>query len=429
MDDKAQMSFIIESPYIAALKREHLLSYCSFCFQSASIRCVECQSVVYCDDQCREKDRVVHQRECQFIREKNNEDVLLRMLIRVISRLEVDQGEPEVDLWENLPPSIRRRCWSDLLSHRDQLIHSERHRDLWIQLNDQLQRFFPGQFDQVDLFDIFGKLLINRFRVGIHRDLREGRIAIGWAIYLTTSVFNHSCEPDLFQCSFNLKMRLKLNSRRLTSIPEDTASFNRLTVSYRHQNDFRLKDELSYIPMRDERRRFVSFFFFRCHCRWCDDEQRNQHEEFLSNRLCSHCGEFLLLRPSHQHDNQWIFICPNTNQIIDRMTLTNDDDLRIYENVFHQRSVVLNQKKEKLFFIYRKETKNAQLAIQLGEELIEFYDHYFHDSSIYPKMVLVDLISLHQSTGQVQRAKELNEKLEQLWKEDYSSLLPSAKDH
>ena len=74
-------------------------------------------------------------------------------------------------------------------------------------------------------------------------------------------------------------------------------------------------------------------------------------------------------------------------------------------------------------------TTSAQPAIQLGEELIEVYDHYFHESSIHPKMILVDLISLHQSTGQVQRAKELNDKLEKLWIEHYSPLFSSARDH
>lgn len=175
--------------------------------------------------------------------------------------MKLDDGQPKEDLCENLSRKIGRRSWNDLLSHRDEILQSDRHKNLWLKTENQFEKYFSSKFDQIDLLEIFGKLLINRFRVGIHENLLDGRIAIGWVIYLTISGLNHSCQPDFYQCSFNLQIRLK-SSENLKEIPCETSEFYRLTLSYRHQNDFRPENWISYVPRRNQRRTFLKFFFF-----------------------------------------------------------------------------------------------------------------------------------------------------------------------
>ena len=448
-----KMSLIIEAPYIAALKECSLSSRCSSCFQSASVKCPECQVMVYCNEECRMKDKIFHQFECQTYRnhldrDRFDEMVLVRMIARVIIRLGIDDGEPEVDLCSNVPDSIRPRTWWDLLGHRDEILRSERHKNMWLTTINQLKFFAVDCFRDFDLLDIFGKLLINRFRVGIHENLSDGRIAVGWAIYLTTSRFNHSCQPDLLQCSYDINMRLKFANANQT-IPRTSVEFDRLTVSYRHQNDFRLSNDLTYVPTRRQRRQFVSFFFFNCHCQFCADDLRNRYSESATNRLCEQCGDALILQENSHQSNTAILTClgrrkkcSNIGRVVDRVTIpiidpgeqSMEEKLVAIEEILHPQSVLLLQEREKIFFAYQKLLNQCDLnenqrmiflnrAIQLGEILLETYHIHLKHSSIYPKIIVTDLANLCQASGRTDKAKELYQKAIDLWQTDYADHL------
>ncbi|UJR24733.1 hypothetical protein I4U23_006107 [Adineta vaga] len=445
------MAVFTEFPYIAALKEPYLGSYCSTCFKPAKIKCSKCQIIVYCNIQCQTNDTPFHQLECQAYRISSDqhgfsEAVLTRMIARVISRLRIDGGKPEHDLCSNISPSIRRRSWADLLGHRDEIFHSERHLKQWLITKQQVEFFFGNQFDHIDLLEIFGKLLINRFRVGIHENLIDGRVAIGWAIYLTTSLFNHSCQPDLLQCSYDINMRLKLANGN-QKFPQTTVEFNELTVSYRHQNDFRSTNTSNYVPTRRQRRIFVSFFFFNCHCKFCADDLRNRYAESATNRLCERCGDSLVLQEDYHDSTKSILTClgrrkcQKTEEIVDRVTIPKiqnteqsvdicEEYLEKFEQLLHPESILLLQQREKLLFIYQKLLnqcnleENQQLtfihrAIQLGEQLIQVYDIYLKHSSVYPKIVLTDIALLCERIGKNEKAKELYQKAIDLWRADY----------
>ena len=449
------MSVIIEAPYIAALKESFLTSRCSSCFNRTLNKCPECETMVYCDEECRLKDIPFHKFECEVY--KNHSDrshfselVITRMMVRVISRLSIDGGEPDVDLVSNVPNNIRRRTWSDLLGHRDEIPYSSRHYNEWLITKKQIELYFGDRFNEIDLLEIFGKILINRFRVGIHQNLLDGRIAIGWAIYLTTSRFNHSCQPDLFQCSFDINMRLKFHDIN-QNIPETSQEFDRLTVNYRHQNDFRLTNPLTYVPTRRQRRLFVNFFFFNCHCKLCANDLINRYSESSTNRLCQHCGDNLVLQYNYNDPNTGILVCLgrnkclNTDKIVDHINISmidnNEQSIDIYEDklnqieqLLHPQSILLLQQREKLFFTYQKminqshfnenqRTKFIHRAIQLGEILIQVYHIHLNHSSIYPKILLTDVANLCQIIGEKNKAKQLYQKALQLWKSDYQDFI------
>lgn len=445
------MLVITEAPYIAALKESYLTTRCSTCFKSAAIKCAECDVMVYCNDECRLKDKIFHQFECELYanhpdRDYSAETVIMRMMIRVIIRLSVDDGEPAENLCSNIPMNICHRTWWDLLGHRDEILYSERHKNMWLMTIKQFELFFANRFAQFDLLEMFGKILINRFRVGFHQNMFDGRIAIGWAIYLTTSRFNHSCQPDLLQCSYDINMRLKFaDSDR--KIPQISAEFDRLTVSYRHQNDFRLTNTLTYVPTRRERRKFVSFFFFNCHCHFCDDDLRNRYSEYATNRQCDQCGDSLVFQENFHHSSQAILTClgqkkcSNIGRVLDHVTLSITDhteqSLEVLEEkldrmkeLFHPHSILLLQQRERVFFAYQKllnqgDSKENQReiwinrAIQLGELLLEGYDMHLKHSSIYPKIVVTDLANLCQTNGDEDKAKKFYQKASDLWRNDY----------
>ena len=365
------MAIVTEAPYIAALKESFLTNRCSACFNLALNKCPECEVMVYCNDQCRTKDSLFHKFECQAYkngpeRHQVSEGVLARMMARTITRLSLDGGKPEIDLCSNISNSIPRRSWSDLLTHRDEILRSKRHYKDWLITKYQFELLFDNQFDNVDLLDIFGKLVINRFRVGIHQNLLDGRVAIGWAIYLTTSRFNHSCQPDLLQCSYDINMRLKLADTN-RKLPETALEFDQLTVSYRHQNDFRLTNPLTYVPTRRQRRQFVSFFFLNCHCIFCDNDLHNRYVESATNCLCDRCGHSLILQENSYDPKISILTCLgrkkclNIQRIVDRVTTSiidntkqsidiYEEELHEMEQLLHPESVLSLQQCEKVFF-------------------------------------------------------------------------------
>jgi len=449
------MSVFTEAPYVLALKESYLTTRCSACFNRSSIKCSECKVMVYCNDECRRNDSLFHKLECEAYkrckRDECSEFVLARMMVRVITRLSLDGGEPEMDLCSNIPKSIPRRSWSDLLGHRDEIPHSERHFKEWLRTKNQLEFLFGNQFNQIDLLEIFGKILVNRFRIGIHENLLDGRVAVGWAIYLTASRFNHSCQPDLLQCSNDINMRLKFANPD-QKIPEIASEFDRLTVSYRHQNDFRLTNPLSYVPTRRQRRQFVSFFFFNCHCLFCADDLRNRYTESTTNLLCQRCGDFLVLQENYHDPTIWILTCLgrkkclNTERIVDRINMSiidnnNQQSIDIYEEklekieqLLHPESILLLQQREKVFFTYQKLLNQSDLnenqritfihrAIQLGELLLQGYDVHLKQSCIYPKILLSDIAALCETVGKKDRAKQLYQKTIDLWKSDYANYI------
>lgn len=447
------MAIFIEAPYISALKEEYLTKCCSSCFKFTSNKCPNCKIMVYCNNQCRINDEIYHKIECQSYKNQGEkitfeEKVLARMMARVLTRLNIDGGQPNIDLCSNLPKSIRRRSWFDLLGHRNEIPNSDRHWKLWLKTIDQFKLLFHDQFDHIDLLEIFGKILINRFRVAFHENPFNERVSIGWAIYLTTSCFNHSCQPDLLQCSYDINMHLKFNDSN-KNIPETTIEFYKLTVSYRHQNDFRLKNPLSYVPTRKQRRDFVSFFFFNCHCVHCADDLRNRYDESMTNRLCNQCGDFLVLEKDFQSSTNSILIClgrtqcSQYNKIFDHINILfidhTEENIEIYENklskieeLLHPNSILLLQQREKVFFAYQKllnennfnenQRQNfVNRAIQLGELLIKQYDIYLKQSSLYPKIFLTDLAKLYELVGNTQQAKNIYEKALDLWQNDYQN--------
>jgi hypothetical protein len=398
------------------------------------------------------KDILFHKLECEVYKSKSNQQdfselVVPRMISRVISRLSLDGGKPEKDLCSNVPQSIDRRSWSDLLGHRDEILNSSRHSKHWLTTKDQIEFYFGNHFNDFDLLEIFGKILINRFRVGIHQNILDGRVAIGWAIYLTTSCFNHSCQPDLLQCSFDINMRLKFVDVNQI-VPQTSKQFNQLTLNYRHQNDFRLTNPFTYVPTRMQRRKFVSFFFFNCHCKLCADDLLNRYSESATNRLCVKCGDYLVLL-NYFDDSILVCLgrkkCLNTERIVDHVNISmidqTEQSIDIYQNkldqieqLLHPQSILLLQQREKLFFAYQtliNQTHSNQnqrstfihRAIQLGETLIQNYHLHLNHSAIYPKILLTDVAALCQSVGNEEKAKQFYQKAMDLWRSDYEDFI------
>ncbi|CAF4151511.1 unnamed protein product, partial [Rotaria sp. Silwood1] len=69
------------------------------------------------------------------------------MIARLITRLNIDGGQPEYDLCINVPKNIDRRTWYDLLGHRDEIICSDRHLNVWLKTIKQIELLFKDKFN------------------------------------------------------------------------------------------------------------------------------------------------------------------------------------------------------------------------------------------------------------------------------------------
>ncbi len=203
---------------------------------------------------------------------------------------------------------------------------------------------------------------------------------------------------------------------------------------------------MSYVPTRKQRQDFVSFFYFNCHCLFCNDDLRNRYSELATNRLCNRCEDFLILQNNSDDSTDWILTCLgrkkclNNEQILDQIKLSfidhHEQSIEIYEEklnkieeLLHPQSILLLQQREKVFFAYQKffnenqQMKFVDRMIQLGELLIQGYDIHLNQSAIYPKIFLCDSALLCEIIGRKDRAKQLYQKALDLWYEDYGNHL------
>ena len=117
-------------------------------------------------------------------------------------------------------PNGKKRYFHDLISHQNEIIcDSTKMQDFQFSYN-LLQVWFKDQVpSQIEMLDIFGKLVINQF--GISNESIE---FVGIALYLLSSVLDHSCAPNVQQIFKGKEM--------IVRAIENVDDFSDLRISY-----------------------------------------------------------------------------------------------------------------------------------------------------------------------------------------------------
>ena len=191
-------------PFAQALKNRYLSDYCDFCLQfkleCRLLQCGGCKIIHYCGPKCQKKSwRAYHREECAYLQKLHfipQDDV--RIMFRIILKLGKG-GHREFDVL----PDGRERYFSDLMSHRDEIIEDTARMEEYRSLSSLLWHCFKLSGSSSAIMaaysfpknpeagiDIYGRYVINS--LSIYNIMQDD---IGHGLYLGASILDHSCHP------------------------------------------------------------------------------------------------------------------------------------------------------------------------------------------------------------------------------------------
>ena len=247
--------------------------FCSGCFKSIEEestltgreyilkQCANCQHFKYCSPECQKSDwKKFHKLgECR-IYAKHGSKITSNFARFALRLLLLHQKRPEQ--LEKLVKLIdgNERSFYDLKDHIDEIKNHEQRVQGFI-ATFSLFNSIGLQFDSEILFKIFCKLCINSFSI-LDTSLNE----IGTGLYIETSIFDHSCQPN--------------------SAPV----FNGLHIEIRSLKNVPLGDPvtINYVDMKASRSTrqgmLKAQYYFTCQCPRCTNEGESE-DASISNEI------------------------------------------------------------------------------------------------------------------------------------------------
>lgn len=277
-----------ELPYAAALHLDYLRTRCSNCFVIAHAKCSKCHIAVYCNRKCQSSDWTYHKAECGGLQNgaftkisSPAMDVDVRLLVRILIRLDIDNGD--VDETINFPKDAVVRHLSDLISHCDQFDKNPKNRYF-----EQIQICVTNYYGLGELWrrhsldqikEILGKSQTNVF--DIKEDTLDGYLWLGSGLYLNSSRFDHSCDPDI---------HWSFDGRRINFLKHEASekkSFDNLKVNY----GFSVQPYcVGGILLTSERQKhLIKKYNFICDCSLCADDKLDMRKNYSLKWICNAC--------------------------------------------------------------------------------------------------------------------------------------------
>lgn len=170
---------------------EFILNLFEICFSVSLKKCSVCKSMYYCDQKCQRNDwKECHKNECKLY-SNYYKQYLFRDCDRFLLRLWLLSTHSTQKLTQNYELyNKKNRCFHDLMTHYNQ-IRDDIKRINYFEMICKRFNSCDIDFDYEQLFVLFCKLCINSFSI-LNEDLNE----VGTALYISASVFNHSCQPN-----------------------------------------------------------------------------------------------------------------------------------------------------------------------------------------------------------------------------------------
>ncbi|KAF2369159.1 SET domain [Trinorchestia longiramus] len=245
-------------PFIQLLKQDRKGKLCDFCFKPGNVRkCMGCGVDYYCSMSCQKKDwKITHKCECPLLKRLKPFSITAtpRMVAKAVICLQNGGREVAEQIDENYS-----RTFNDLLSHKDSWLSNCKAIEEMSVLF-RMMRCYLGAYglpSDDELLAIYGALQVNSFEV-----TNANSTEIGSALYLSASIFDHSCYPNagvVFDGS-------RIFVRALQDMPD--FQWSKVRVNY-----------IDCLTGRDDRRRSLQRnYFFQCHCVRCEDPVHNDLE-------------------------------------------------------------------------------------------------------------------------------------------------------
>ncbi|KAL7648857.1 UNVERIFIED_CONTAM: hypothetical protein RMT77_000777 [Armadillidium vulgare] len=254
---------LTSQPFAYVIDGQHRGGYCDNCIISHKLKtlkpCKNCDFVWYCSEHCYWAAHDIHQYECKALKKIDPyiPESFARLLFRAIIKLK-NGGEKYVENYSEK----KTRKFKDLMNHYRDIKSDEKRMQDVRQVMKELGLLMGDDAvpPEADFIGLYGRILVNRFC------LMDAQLnAIGSAVYLSASIFDHSCRPNAY-ASFegkNVVIRSLIDWKEL--------DLNKVFISY--------LDLLSSTFYR--RAELRANWYFWCYCPLCSDKDRIQFENCM----------------------------------------------------------------------------------------------------------------------------------------------------
>nr|XP_053626384.1 LOW QUALITY PROTEIN: uncharacterized protein LOC128684235 [Cherax quadricarinatus] len=255
---------LTSTPFAHVVNHQYVSMYCYNCIISHRdkrilSRCQGCRTLWYCSDQCQREDWALHSFECHNLRRLSPyvPQDFVRLMARVIMRLR-DGGDKIVEMYSEREGRRFRNLmnhYADIKQNKERLADAD-------YLIEELKRYIGEEYipNYSDFLGIYGRMLVNRFSL-----MDRTMMTLGSAMYLSASIFDHSCIPNCF-ISFAGK---NVQIRTLIDMP--VLDYCKCRISY--------VDPVSSV--RSRRENLYHKWFFWCECSLCENQERTRMENSI----------------------------------------------------------------------------------------------------------------------------------------------------
>ncbi|XP_059060322.1 histone-lysine N-methyltransferase SMYD3 isoform X2 [Achroia grisella] len=251
---KAGDLILTEQPFAYVLSSKEKGIRCDNCLEKGKVlKCSGCQFVHYCGRSCQRDAWADHKWECANLKRVSPKVIpdAARMLAKIINKLNRGDGHS----YRAFYSATSFRMWKDLMSHYPDLKADTKRMEHFTSLCGVLFEFLKDLSlpNNVELMGLYGRMIINSFTI-LDNDMNS----IGTAVYLASSIVDHSCNPNAV-ATFDGKT---INIRALTDMPY--LDWNQIRISY---------IDLMKTPY-ERQTELLENYYFLCQCDRCMDESQ-----------------------------------------------------------------------------------------------------------------------------------------------------------
>ncbi|OQR75998.1 SET and MYND domain-containing protein 1-like [Tropilaelaps mercedesae] len=260
----AGQDILQDEPYACCVDEIYLDIICSYCIKQKEPNacCPNCKRVNYCNDNCKENDRVLHDLECKVLRKAVPPacfpDSEIRLVVRAIDRAVRESRNEEESVGEFF--GCRRSVY-DLVTHMEHLSD-----DVLDNTKKRAHHIFDLIREHMVVRETDVRVMLQRCRINCHAIIEHDspkRRVLGRAMYLAASKLNHSCLP----------------------MTDYVQIFDGRTYRLRAFNNIQITDPLAltinYVPssrtLADRQFILERNYYFKCRCARCVSQIQQGH--------------------------------------------------------------------------------------------------------------------------------------------------------
>ncbi|XP_021900001.1 SET and MYND domain-containing protein 4 isoform X3 [Carica papaya] len=262
----------VEDPYSAIISKQYRETHCHYCLNELppdSVPCPSCAIPLYCSENCQVRAGGEFRTEPKnFTTPKNFSDDLVEYIAGITLRLETSS---EKELVREHQHECRGFNWpailpSDVVLAGRMLVKSLEERKVSTQLSKflltlELSHSYAKMPPESKLeLHIYSIVLLWCLQHSYSSELSisgvsVSQLRVGQAIYLTGSLFNHSCQPNIHAYFLSRKLFVRATEFVAVGCP--------LELSY--------GPEVGKLNCKDRDRFLEDEYFFECRCRGCSE--------------------------------------------------------------------------------------------------------------------------------------------------------------